>query len=533
MFRRQRRPFAGLSALGPTFLSGALALLGVTGLGLLATPSAHARSEAAKPSPQPKSAPQVLPFIENNYAAARATALRKGKLLLVDAWALWCHTCLSMKNFVFTDPQLAPLADQLVYLAIDTEEPANLPFLQRFPISSLPTFLVLDGEEKVVARWTGAMSAAELKTRLLDVTSMQVKQHPRLSEAEAEAAKGHPREAARLYEDALNETGSRPQALLGLVQALRELGQNERCVEVFEQNFQLVGKNALATDFASYAASCIDKLGDVDRRQKLRRRLRSDLEHLLHDAAADLSVDDRSDGYGTMIELSDELGETVVGDGLATTRLGLLEKEAAAAPNPIIAATFDAHRFDCYRRLKRWKSAEEMLLGSAKALPTDYNPPARLARLYYETGRIEEAQRSIDLALSLCHGPRRVGMYELRAGIQNSQGRTRAALESLTTAISIHQASQPASVTVESARLRALKQQVAGLESKLREQPEPPDDAMQPKTEKAGSPTKKKPGAKPSKANPTPISPPRYEPGMPIAGKKRDRRVAHRESSLK
>lgn len=141
MFRRQRRPFAGLSALGPTFLSGALALLGVTGLGLLVTPSANARSEAAKPSPQPKSAPQVLPFIENNYATARATALRKGKLLLVDAWALWCHTCLSMKNFVFTDPQLAPLADHLVYLAVDTEEPANAAFLSRFPITSLPTFL--------------------------------------------------------------------------------------------------------------------------------------------------------------------------------------------------------------------------------------------------------------------------------------------------------------------------------------------------------------------------------------------------------
>ncbi len=406
MFRSQRRPFAGLSALGPTFLSGVLSAFALTSLGLSAGP-AYARSETAKPSPKSappqKSSPQVLPFVENDYATARATALRKGKLLLVDAWALWCHTCLSMKNFVFTDSMLAPLADQLVYLSIDTEEPSNATFLQRFPISALPTFLVLDGEEKVVARWTGAMSAPELKKRLFELLSVQAKQRPRLAEAEAEAAKGHPREAARLYEDALSEPGSRPQALLGLVQALRELGQNERCVEVFEQSFQHVGKSALGTDFASYAASCMDKLGDVDRRQKLRRRLRSDLELLLSDPNAELSVDDRSDGYGTMIELSDALGETAVGDGLATTRLALLEKAAAAAPSPLVAATFDAHRFDCYRRLKRWKPAEDMLLGSAKALPTDYNPPARLARLYYETGRIEDAQRNIDLALSLWH----------------------------------------------------------------------------------------------------------------------------------
>jgi tetratricopeptide (TPR) repeat protein len=549
MFPSKRQPSAALSALGLTVsasalrwgLAAGLAAGWVAGLTVLSPTSALARPVTAPP----QTPPSVLPFLENDYPTARAKAARSGKLLFVDAWAMWCHTCLSMRNFVFTDPQLQPLADRMVYLALDTEEPSSAAFVQRFPISSWPTFLVMNAEEKVVARWTGAMSAAELSSRLKTVLSMQAQQQPRLALADAEAAAGHPLEAARLYEDAMSEPGSRPQALLGLLQALRELGHHERCVEVYEQSFREVGKSALATDFAAYTGSCLDKLSDVDRRQKLRRRLRSDLEYLLADAAAELSMDDRSDAYGTMIELSDALGEPAEGDRLAKARLELLEKAAAAAISPTVAATFDAHRFDSYRRLKRWQPAESMLLSSAKALPTDYNPPARLARLYYETGRIEEAQRYVDLALSRCQGPRRVSMYELRASIANSQGHTRAAIESLTSAISIYQASQSAATRgTETPRLRALRQQVTALEAKLREQPEPPEPADSqagPPPAKSSSAKKKAP-AKPAKPAREPA--PRYEPGSPVASlgatpppqqpsKKRDRRVAHRDSTIK
>jgi len=553
MFCSKRRPFAALSALGLTFITSLFSVDKATDGPRWQLPAALARSESAKPG----AAPPVLPFLENDYAAARAKAVRSGKPLFVDVWALWCHTCLSMKNFVLTDPQLAPLAERMIYLAVDTEHPSSAAFVKRFPITSWPTFLVLDGEEKVLARWTGAMSAPELKTRLLAVLSQQAAQRPRLSEAEAQAAAGHPLEAARLYEEAMAEPGSRPQALLGLIQALRDLGQNERCVELYEQSFHQLGHSALATDFAAYTASCLDKISDVDRRQRLRRRLRGDLEHLLHEADADLSVDDRSDAYGTMIELSDAVGEKATGDRLASTRLLLLEKAAAAAQSPSVAATFDAHRFESYRRLQRWQLAEEMLLTSAKALPSDYNPPARLARLFYETGRIEEAERSIDLALSRCQGPRRVSMYELRASIQNSQGRTSAAIESLTSAISLYQANQPTSQAgVESARLRALREQVAVLQTKLREQPEaaepspaksppPPDKSnrSQPKRPTSRSPSEAKP--------PTPKTQPptQYEPGMPVASigadgqpvprgkkpaeRKKDRRVAHRDATIK
>ena len=74
------------------------------------------------------------------------------------------------------------------------------------------------------------------------------------------------------------------------------------CAELGDTAFEQLGKSALATDFASYAADCLDSYSDIDTRQKLRRRLRTRLERLVGDAQAELLADDRSDGYGTRNE---------------------------------------------------------------------------------------------------------------------------------------------------------------------------------------------------------------------------------------
>jgi len=43
------------------------------------------------------SAPKV---IEDDYAKALAEAKKTKKLLFVDAWAPWCHTCVFMREHV-------------------------------------------------------------------------------------------------------------------------------------------------------------------------------------------------------------------------------------------------------------------------------------------------------------------------------------------------------------------------------------------------------------------------------------------------
>lgn len=409
----------------------------------------------------------VLPFIEDDYARAQRLARDSGRLLVIDAWAPWCHTCLSMRNLVFPDPQLAPLADRFVYLAVDTELPQNAAFVDRFPIRSLPTILVLDGNEQVVARFTGAMTASELRARLEDLGRTAKASAPAgpsvdalLQKADGAAAAGNPAAATTLYDQAARaasvEKGPRSaaqaaRARLGQIQTLREAGQYRACAELSDLAHHEVGRDATATDFFSFGADCTSRLSEPDVQQRLRRQLRGHLEAVVRDPQAPLLPDDRSDGYATLIDLAEALSDSVAADRYTSERLALLEGAAAQTKDPIAAATYDAHRLECYRRLKRYPPAEAMLLASQRAMPQDYNPPARLARLYLDMGRLDAGLTAIDRALSLAQGPRRVSMYELRANLLHALGRTPDAIASLDSAIRLVTPKQGAAPTVAAA----------------------------------------------------------------------------------
>src|SRR5207244_6101957 len=131
------------------------------------------------------------------------------------------------------------------------------------------------------------------------------------------------------------------------------------------------------------------------------------------------------------------LGDRPAGDRYADGRLRMLEAAAAAARTPAEAATFDLHRLDSYRRLHRYDQAEKMLLASVKALPGDFSAPNRLARLYWDMGRLDEASRYVNDALGKAYGPRRASLLELQANIRHGLGQTREAVQSLLQAISV------------------------------------------------------------------------------------------------
>lgn len=424
---------------------GLLAALLLSSLAPTRPALAAAGERAAAAVSGPRS---VLPFIEDDFARAQKQARDSGRLLVIDAWAPWCHTCLSMRNLVFPDPQLAPMAERFVYLAVDTELPQNAGFVERFPIRSLPTILVLDGQEQIVARYTGAMTAPELLARLQDLLRRQSASGASvaaiLQKADAAALAADPTAAAALYDQAARaaqaESGARSaaqraRARLGQIQALREAGQYRACAELADLAHQEVGRDATATDFFSFGADCTGRVTEVDVQQRLRRQLRSHLEALVRDPQAPLLPDDRSDGYGTLVELAEALTDAAAAERYTVERLAVLETAAAQAKNPVAAATYDAHRLECYRRLKRYAPAEAMLLASQRAMPRDYNPPARLARLYLDMGRLDEGRAAIERALSLAQGPRRVSMYELRANLLHALGRTQDAIDSLEAAI--------------------------------------------------------------------------------------------------
>ncbi|MGH7328971.1 MAG: thioredoxin family protein, partial [Polyangiaceae bacterium] len=106
-------------------------------------------------------------FIEDDYAGALAKAKAAHVPLFVDSWATWCHSCLSMKQFVFTSPVVGQEAPKFVWLSIDTENTKNAAFLAKFPNNAIPTLRVIDpSTENATWTWEGTMTAAELAAAL-------------------------------------------------------------------------------------------------------------------------------------------------------------------------------------------------------------------------------------------------------------------------------------------------------------------------------------------------------------------------------
>jgi thiol:disulfide interchange protein len=71
--------------------------------------------------------------IADDFPRALELAKRGGRAVFVDAWAEWCHTCLSMEHTVFRAGALTPFEDRLVTLKIDTDNGHNAEFVERFP----------------------------------------------------------------------------------------------------------------------------------------------------------------------------------------------------------------------------------------------------------------------------------------------------------------------------------------------------------------------------------------------------------------
>jgi hypothetical protein len=76
-----------------------------------------------------------------------------------------------------------------------------------------------------------------------------------------------------------------------------------------------------------------------------------------------------------------------------------------------------------------------MLAASARDLPDDYNPHARMAKALLSLGRHHEALSEIDLALARVYGPRTLEVLSLKADILQAKGDTKGAKATLRDAV--------------------------------------------------------------------------------------------------
>ena len=394
---------------------------------------------AAPPAPTVASAkPAAAPlFIDDDYTRALAEAKEKKKPIFVDAWAPWCHSCLSMRAYVLSDPALAPLANDLVWLAIDTEKDANAAFTSKFQNRVWPTLWIVDPTtETATMRWEGTATTSELLTLLAAVRpkhgqaqSGDPAKHDDFRRGTELVAKGELAEAERAFARAMDDdVATRPQAteaLIGLVSARKDLRVCSTLASTLGPTLPV------GTSRASVLAIGLSCARDAKREAELALLVEA-AEKSARDPDPRMAADDRSALYEELVETKKEKGDDAGAKTLAKEWASFLEGEARRAPSKSARVVFDAHRLSAYLAADEPSRAVPMLQESERDFPDDYNPPARLAKAYLTMKQLDDARAAIDRAAARVYGPRSLRVFSLAADIAKAKGDVaaeRAALE--------------------------------------------------------------------------------------------------------
>jgi tetratricopeptide (TPR) repeat protein len=358
--------------------------------------------------------------------------------VVVDLWAPWCHTCLSMQKFVLSATSLPALADRFVWLAIDTERDSNAALLTRLPPVVWPTFYVVDPDEtKIFGRWLGAASPGQFARFITESdrsaalaragTSGPADPLQRLVEADNLAARGEPARAAAAYAAALREAPPdwprRPETLVAQITALAKLKDLPACLELAASALDQTGSSASAVDFSYHALSCAAGAPASPTVTALQRAVAKRLEPLCKLGSDELTLDDRADACDKLSAARTALGDADGAREATQARLAVLERAVVNLP-PDVALTHDWARTDALLTLGRAEEALALATERERQLPDNYNPPHYRAKSLKALGRWAEGLAALERALSLAYGPRKVGLLTLKADLQLAAGDT-------------------------------------------------------------------------------------------------------------
>ncbi|MBL8919839.1 MAG: thioredoxin family protein [Myxococcaceae bacterium] len=359
--------------------------------------------------------------IEDDYARALAEAKKTKKLLFVDAWAPWCHTCVFMREHVINQPAFAAFGKDVVFAAIDTEKTSNAPFLEKFTVNVWPTLFFIDpASEALVFKWVGSADAAQMKG-LLEAAR---RKDGVVREADALFASGRSQEAAEKYVAGLKgEQGDAAvRATLSMLNALSAAKQHEPCARTANEQAPSIRGVSDRINALTWGLSCALEL------PKDAKDRDGTLTSLVKQATAALSLDgaladDVSGLYELLVEerkaAQDDAGVVALGKAWLT----FLEAAAAKAKTPAARAVFDPHRLLAAMASKQLDRVIPALEQSEKELPSDFNPPARLALAHKEQGQLDLAAADIARALTKnTGGPRRVRLFDVQASIFAAKG---------------------------------------------------------------------------------------------------------------
>jgi tetratricopeptide (TPR) repeat protein len=390
-----------------------------------------------------------LSFVEDDYQAALRRARAERHLMFIDAWAPWCHTCLSMKAFVFGDPALAPLAPRFVWVSIDTEKMGSEPFLRKFPMKNWPTLWVVDPEtEKPLLKWVGSLTASELVTLLVSATDVSSPASAGMAEATAawlhgnrKAAEGDHAAAIAEYRSALEQAPGgwavRARVVEALALQLQVSGHADECLALSLREWPALPPGTSRLDVALAAIGCAGALptNALDRTQL--DDLARAASRMANDPAEPVLADDRSSLFEALVGFYRAKGDEPEALAIARKWRDFLDGEAAHAPSPRERVVFDSHRVDAYAASGEPAKAISILEQSERDFPDDYDSPSRLARVYLDVGRLDDALAAVKRAEAKIYGPRGLRVIATEADIWMAMKRPKEAKAALARAIEL------------------------------------------------------------------------------------------------
>ena len=363
-------------------------------------------------------------FIEDDFGRALELAKKDKKLLFVDAWAPWCHTCISMRQQVLTRPGFAAYEKDVVFAAVDTEKPSSAAFLERYPVDVLPTLLFVDPPTgKVLFKWLGSTDEAQMKG-LLEAARGGV---GLLAEADSLFAQGQSDAAAQRYLMTLKDAPSESQAraLLSMLSALTLAKSYDACARTAVERLSSLTTPGELVNGVTWGLGCaLEMAPSSERSQAVEALSRSARSLLESKELGSVLADDVSGLYEVLVEERSQASAPEEAQALARQWLEYLEGQAAKARTPEERAVFDPHRVAAAIAAKVPEKMVEPLRRSEKELPRDYNSPARLALVLRELGRLDEALAAVDRALAKCAaGPRKLRLFDTKVSIVEKQGK--------------------------------------------------------------------------------------------------------------
>lgn len=108
-----------------------------------------------------------IQFEHGTFAEALAKAKAEDKLLFVDVYAEWCGPCKVMASRVFTQQAVGDHFNaEYINYKIDAEKGEGPSVARRYNVKAYPTFLLLDGDGRLVGTMVGGAPAEEFVKKI-------------------------------------------------------------------------------------------------------------------------------------------------------------------------------------------------------------------------------------------------------------------------------------------------------------------------------------------------------------------------------